>query len=158
MLTLIPLFTLVVYPAVARAGVAVTPLRKMSVGMFVAGLSFLAAAWVEGQLQAGGHPHVAWQLPQYVLMGVGEVLVSVTALEFAYTQAPAQLKSLVMGLWFLTISGGSLLAAVVAGLNRWQGVGYYQFYAWLMLGAAVVFLAVALAYRATRPATPLAAT
>ena len=153
-LTLIPLFTLVVYPAVLRAGVAVTPLRKMSVGMFVAGLSFVAAAWVEGMLQAGGHPHVAWQLPQYALMGVGEVLVSVTALEFAYTQAPRQLKSLVMGLWYLTISGGSLLAAVVAGLNRWQGVGYYHFYAWLMLGAAVLFLLVALAYRATRrPAT-----
>jgi proton-dependent oligopeptide transporter, POT family len=149
-LTLIPLFTLVVYPAVVRAGVAVTPLRKMTVGMFVTGLSFVAAAWVEGLLQAGGHPHVAWQLPQYALMGVGEVLVSVTALEFAYTQAPPQLKSLVMGLWYLTISGGSLLAAVVAGLNRWQGVGYYHFYAWLMLGAAVVFLLVALAYRATR--------
>jgi POT family proton-dependent oligopeptide transporter len=153
-LTLIPLFTLVVYPAVVRAGVAVTPLRKMSVGMFVAGLSFVAAAWVEGQLQAGGHPHVGWQLPQYALMGVGEVLVSVTALEFAYTQAPAQLKSLVMGLWFLTISAGSLLAAVVAGLNRWQGVRYYHFYAWLMLGAAVVFLLVALTWRARhRPAT-----
>ncbi len=151
-LALIPLFTLVVYPAVVRAGVAVTPLRKMSVGMFVAGLSFVAAAWVEGQVLAGGHPHVAWQLPQYALMGVGEVLVSVTALEFAYTQAPAQLKSLVMGLWFLTISGGSLLAAVVAGLNRWRGVGYYHFYAWLMLGAAVAFLLVTLAYRATRRA------
>ncbi len=149
-LTLIPLFTLVIYPAVVRAGVAVTPLRKMSVGMFVAGLSFVAAAWVEGQLQSGGRPHVAWQLPQYVLMGIGEVLVSVTALEFAYTQAPAQLKSLVMGLWFLTISCGSLLAAVVAGLNRWQGVGYYHFYAWLMLGAAVLFLVVALAWHATR--------
>jgi POT family proton-dependent oligopeptide transporter len=149
-LTLIPLFTLVVYPAVVRAGVAVTPLRKMSVGMFVAGLSFVAAAWVEARVLAGGHPHVAWQLAQYGLMGIGEVLVSVTALEFAYTQAPPQLKSLVMGLWFLTISAGSLLAAVVAGLNRWQGVGYYHFYAWLMLGAAVAFLLVALAYRATR--------
>jgi POT family proton-dependent oligopeptide transporter len=149
-LTLIPLFTLVVYPALVRAGVAVTPLRKMSVGMFVAGLSFVAAAWVEGLVLGGGHPHVAWQLPQYALMGVGEVLVSVTALEFAYTQAPPQLKSLVMGLWYLTISGGSLLAAVVAGLNRWHGVGYYHFYAWLMLGAAVVFLLVALAYRSAR--------
>ncbi len=149
-LTLIPLFTLVIYPAVVRAGVAVTPLRKMSVGMFVAGLSFVAAAWVEGLLQGGGHPHVAWQLPQYVFMGIGEVLVSVTALEFAYTQAPQQLKSLVMGLWYLTISAGSLLAAVVAGLNRWQGVGYYHFYAWLMLGAAIAFLLVTLAFRATR--------
>jgi POT family proton-dependent oligopeptide transporter len=149
-LTLIPVFTLLVYPGLVRAGVAVTPLRKMGVGMFVTGLSFVAAAWLEAQLQAGGQPHVAWQVPQYVFMGIGEVLVSVTALEFAYTQAPPQLKSLVMGLWYLTISGGSLLAAAVAGLNRWQGAGYYRFYAWLMLGAAVAFLLVTLAFRAAR--------
>jgi POT family proton-dependent oligopeptide transporter len=149
-LALIPAFTLGIYPGLVRLGVAVTPLRKMGVGMFVTGLSFVAAAWLEAQLQAGGQPHVAWQIPQYVFMGIGEVLVSVTALEFAYTQAPPQLKSLVMGLWFLTISGGSLLAAVVAGLNRWQGAGYYRFYAWLMLGAAVAFLLVTLAFRATR--------
>jgi POT family proton-dependent oligopeptide transporter len=126
----------------------------MTVGMFVTVLSFVAAAVVEGWLQAGGRPHVAWQLPQYVFMGVGEVLVSVTALEFAYTQAPPQAKSFIMGLWYLTISAGSLLAAVVARLNRYQGVAYYRFYAWLMLGAAVAFAAIALVYR---PAAPAAA-
>ncbi|HET9552386.1 MAG TPA: MFS transporter [Anaeromyxobacteraceae bacterium] len=151
-LLLIPVFSLFVYPAVARLGVGVTPLRKMTAGMFVTVLSFVAAAVVEGWLQAGGRPHVAWQLPQYVFMGVGEVLVSVTALEFAYTQAPPQAKSFIMGLWYLTISAGSLLAAVVARLNRYQGVAYYRFYAWLMLGAAVVFAAVALVYRPVAPA------
>jgi POT family proton-dependent oligopeptide transporter len=146
-LTLIPVFTLGVYPAVARLGVAVTPLRKMAVGMFVTGLSFVAAAALEARLQAGGQPWVLAQVPQYLFMGVGEVLVSVTALEFAYTQAPPTLKSLVMGLWYLTISGGTFLAAVVAWLNRFQGAAYYHFYAALMLGAAFVFALVAWRYR-----------
>jgi len=78
--------------------------------------------------------------------------VSVTALEFAYSQAPARMKSLVMGLWYVTIASGSLLTAVVAWANRFQGVAYYLFFAGLMLAAAVVFALVAWWY----PAAPAA--
>jgi POT family proton-dependent oligopeptide transporter len=150
-LTLIPVFTLGVYPGVARLGLRVTPLRKMSVGMFITVLSFLAAALVEARVQAGLRPSVLAQVPQYLFMGFGEVLVSVTALEFAYTQAPRAMKSFIMGLWFLTISGGSLLAAAVAWLNRFTGASYYTFYAWLMLGAAVIFAVIAWRYRYAAP-------
>ena len=151
-LTLIPLFATVVYPAFERRGVRVTALRKMTVGMFVTTLSFVAAAAVQSALEGGGAPHVAWQIPQYFFLVVGEVLVSVTALEFAYSQAPARMKSLVMGLWYLTIASGSFLTAAVAWLNRFQGVAYYVFFAGLMLASAVVFALVAWWY----PAAPLA--
>jgi POT family proton-dependent oligopeptide transporter len=108
----------------------------------------VAAALVERELLAGARLHVAWQIPQYVFLALGEVLVSVTALEFAYAQAPRRMKSLVMGLWYVTIASGSLLTAFVAGLNRFQGVAYYTFFAGLMLVAAVVFALVAWWYPA----------
>ena len=148
-LTLIPIFATVVYPALERRGLRVTPLRKMTAGMFVMVFSFVAAAAVESALAAGGRPHVAWQIPQYLFLAVGEVLVSVTALEFAYSQAPRRMKSLVMGLWYLTIASGSLLTAAVAWLNRFQGVAYYVFFACVMLAAAVVFALVAWWYPAS---------
>ena len=151
-LALIPLFATVVFPALERRGIRVTPLRKMTAGMFVTTRSFVAAGMVESALQAGRTPHVAWQVPQYLFLVVGEVLVSVTALEFAYAQAPARLKSLVMGLWFVTIASGSLLTAVVAWLNRFQGVAYFLFFALLQLAAAAVFALVAWWY----PAAPAA--
>lgn len=142
-LTLIPLFAVVVYPAFERRGVRVTALRKMAAGMFVTTLSFVAAALVQSRLEAGAAPHVAWQIPQYFFLVVGEVLISVTALEFAYAQAPARLKSVVMGLWFLTIASGSLLTAAVAWANRFQGVAYFAFFAGLQLLAAFAFALVA---------------
>lgn len=146
-LTLIPVFAVFVFPALERRGVRVTPLRKMTVGMFVMILSFVAAAGVQWALEAGRDPHVAWQIPQYLFLAVGEVLVSVTALEFAYSQAPRHLKSLVMGLWYLTIWAGTFLTAVVAWLNRFQGVAYFVFFAALMAVAAVVFAGVAWWYQ-----------
>ncbi|WP_242346125.1 POT family MFS transporter [Anaeromyxobacter terrae] len=150
-LTLIPIFAIFVYPALERRGVRVTALRKMSVGMFVTVLSFVAAAIVEARLgEAGAPPHVAWQIPQYLFLTIGEVLVSVTALEFAYAESPRRLKSVVMGLWYLTIASGSILTALVAWVNRFQGVAYYAFFAVLMLAAAVVFALVAWWY----PAAP----
>jgi POT family proton-dependent oligopeptide transporter len=156
-LTLIPVFSLWIYPSIERAGLRLTALRKMSAGMFFAVLSFAAAALVERALlasQAGAAgataeavraaaPHVGWQVPQYLLMGVAEVLVSVTALEFAFSQAPRRMKSVVMGLWYVTIASGSILTAVVSAVNRYQGVAYYVFFAALMLAAAVAFALVA---------------
>ncbi|HYG66568.1 MAG TPA: MFS transporter, partial [Anaeromyxobacteraceae bacterium] len=156
-LTLIPLFATVIYPAVERMGVRVTALRKMTIGMFIMTLSFVAAAAVQARLDAGVVPHVAWQIPQYLFLAVGEVLVSVTALEFAYSQAPARWKSVIMGLWYLTIASGSLLTAAVAALNRFQGVAYYNFFAALMLGAAVLFAVVARWYRPVESARTVAA-
>jgi POT family proton-dependent oligopeptide transporter len=155
-LTLIPVFSLWVYPAVERR-VRLTALRKMSAGMFVTVLSFAAAALVEQALLASraagaAAPHVAWQIPQYLLMAIAEVLVSVTALEFAFSQAPRRMKSLVMGIWYVTIASGSLLTALVAAANRFQGVAYYAFFAGLMLAAAVAFALVARWYPERRAA------
>jgi len=147
-LMLIPLFTWGVFPLLARRGVDLSPLRKMTVGMYVTVLSFVAAAIVQTLLDAGRAPHVLWQIPQYVLLTVGEVLVSVTGLEFSYTQAPRAMRSTIMSLWFLTVFLGNLLTAVVTEAVTLEGASYFWLFAALMLGAAIAFRAVARRYRA----------
>jgi POT family proton-dependent oligopeptide transporter len=104
---------------------------------------------VQLALDAGLRPHVAWQVPAYLFLSIGEVLVSVTALEFAYTQAPPSMKSVIMSLWYVTIAAGSLLTAGVAKLNRFHGVWYFAFFAGLMLIGALVFAWVARRYQPT---------
>ncbi|HEY7724796.1 MAG TPA: POT family MFS transporter [Anaeromyxobacteraceae bacterium] len=146
-LTFIPLFGGVLYPALERRGLKVTALGKMTAGMFVSVLSFACAAGIQYALDAGRHPSIGWQVFQYVFISAGEVLVSVTALEFAYTQAPPSMKSTIMGLWFVTIGVGSLLTAWVASLNTFAGGGYFVFFTVLMLAGAVLFRFLASRYR-----------
>ena len=39
-----------------------------------------------------GNVSIAWQLPQLVIISFAEVLISVTGLEFAYSQAPPDFR------------------------------------------------------------------
>lgn len=146
-LVLVPLFTWGVFPALERRGVALAPLRKMTWGMFATVLSFAAAAVLQMAVDAGRTPHALWQLPQYVLLTAGEVLVSVTGLEFSYTQAPRAMRSTIMSIWSLTVFLGNLLTALVTTVVRLEGAAYFWLFAALMLGAALVFRSVAARYR-----------
>ncbi|HEY6101063.1 MAG TPA: POT family MFS transporter [Anaeromyxobacter sp.] len=146
-MTLIPLFTWAVFPLLERRGVALTALRKMTAGMFITVLSFVAAAVVQTFVDGGSAPNILWQLPQYVLLTTGEVLVSVTGLEFSYTQAPRSMRSTIMSIWFLTVFLGNMLTALVTNLVRLEGAAYFWFFAGFMLVAAIAFRFVARAYR-----------
>ncbi len=99
-------------------------------------------------------PNIIWQLFGYVILTAAEVMVSITGLEFSYTQAPKKAKSLVMGLFFLAVSAGNVFTALVNhfnvnadGTTKMTDSEYYWFFAALMLAAAVVFIAVAATYR-----------
>ena len=151
--TLIPLFSLWLYPAVGRL-VEVTPLRKLSVGFFVAIPSFIIPAWIETQIAAGAAPSVWWQILAYVFITAAEILISITCLEFSYTQAPARLKSFIMGLYLCSVSLGNLFTAAVnswiehsKGATALEGAAYYWFFVKCISVTAVLFIFVAMFYK-----------
>lgn len=55
-----------------------------------------------------------WQLPQYIVITAGEVMFSVTGLEFSFTQAPASMKSVLQACWLLTVAIGNLIVVAIA--------------------------------------------
>lgn len=56
MLVFTPIFEYVFYPIAGRCSLLRRPLQRMGLGLFVAGLSFLAAGLVETQIQAKDKP------------------------------------------------------------------------------------------------------
>ena len=150
-LILIPIVNYLIYPAIDKV-FPLTPLRKIGIGLFITALSFVVIVMIQGWIDAGQKPSINWQLLAYVILTLGEAMVSITGLEFSYTQAPNTMKSSVMALWLFTVGSGELLVALV---NKWilgggQKVSAYQyftFFTWLMFGAAVVFVIVASFYK-----------
>jgi POT family proton-dependent oligopeptide transporter len=152
-LLLVPLFSSVIYPRLGRV-IELTAARKIFLGMLVAAVSFLLPAWVESRIALGQTPSIGWQIAAYVVLTAAEVLISVTALEFSYTQAPQTLKSIVMSIYLLSISLGNWLTAGINyaittadGGSRLDGVGYYSFFAALMFVAALGFLFLSRGYK-----------
>jgi POT family proton-dependent oligopeptide transporter len=138
---LIPLMAGVLLPAWQKIGLKVTPLGKMTAGMGISALSFVAVALIQRQIDASPKETVSvlWQVLPFVLITLGEVLVSVTGLEFAYTQAPRAMKSTVVGLWSLSVSVGNLLVALLAGLKSLPPERFFWVFAALMALSAGLF-------------------
>ncbi len=139
---LIPLFSLGLYPMLDKMGFKTTPIRRMTWGMFVGAASFamigLLQMWMDG---SGEKINVMWQFFPYLVITMAEVMISITGLEFAYTQAPRSMKSSVMSIWLLTVFFGNLITAYVSKVNFFPvaSTGYFMFFAILMAVFALVF-------------------
>jgi POT family proton-dependent oligopeptide transporter len=114
-MAMIPLFQFLVYPAIDRV-FRLTPLRKIGLGLFVMAAGFGLSAVVQGWIDGGGRPSVAWQFLAYVIITAAEIMVSITGLEFSYAQAPKTMKSVIMAVWLLSVSLGNYVTALV---NHW---------------------------------------
>ena len=152
---LIPVFSYRVYPAISRF-YALTPLRKIAIGLFVTSLAFTIPSLVQVSIDHGGTPHIGWQLLAYVVLTAAEVMVSITCLEFSYMQAPKTMKSFVMAFFMLSISLGNLFTSAVNffirnpdGSSKLAGADYFFFFTLLMFTTALVFTLVVRYYRGT---------
>ncbi|EHH58675.1 hypothetical protein EGM_08584 [Macaca fascicularis] len=64
--------------------------------------------------------NMALQIPQYFLLTCGEVVFSVTGLEFSYSQAPSNMKSVLQAGWLLTVAIGNIIVLIVAGAGQFS--------------------------------------
>ena len=55
-----------------------------------------------------------WQIIQYFFLVAGDILVSVTALIFAYAEAPKRYKVVISSIWVMTSGVGDLIVIIVA--------------------------------------------
>ncbi|GAA5862560.1 hypothetical protein JCM8547_002104 [Rhodosporidiobolus lusitaniae] len=122
LIILIPILDIFIYPALRRAGINFSPVKRIFAGFMCGALAMMCAAivqWKIYDLSACGNnaatcdeePYVpslnVWiQTPSYVLIALSEIFASITSLEYAYTKAPKSMRSMVMaaGLFMTAIS------------------------------------------------------
>jgi proton-dependent oligopeptide transporter, POT family len=107
---MIPILDNVVYPLLRKFKIRFSPLKRMCAGFFMACAGMIWAAVVQHYIYTKGAcgeymntcdtpaPINVWvQAGSYILIGLAEIFASITGLEYAYTKAPANMKSLVFG-------------------------------------------------------------
>uniref|UniRef100_A0A8C1JYE8 Solute carrier family 15 member 1b n=1 Tax=Cyprinus carpio TaxID=7962 RepID=A0A8C1JYE8_CYPCA len=200
---MVPIMDSAVYPLIKKCHINFTPLRRMTVGMLLAALAFVAAALLQIQIDQtmpnfpsssqiqvkflnlentsvpveveGQEPfavpgfdvssnndtsnlntiqdiepngiHMAWQVIQYFLMTCGEVVFSVTGLDFSYAQAPSNMKSVLQAGWLLTVAVGNIIVLIVAEAgslpDQWAE---YVLFASLLVAVSIIFAVMAYFY------------
>jgi proton-dependent oligopeptide transporter, POT family len=152
---LIPLNNLVLFPALQKRGWKLTSLGKMTTGIALSGLAWVFAGVIQLVIDSGADVWISWQILPYVFLTMGEVLVSATGLEFAYSQAPKSMKGVIMSFWYLGVTVGGLWVllanasvknkSVTEAISSATGLGVNAF---LMFFFAVFAFVAAVAFRA----------
>jgi POT family proton-dependent oligopeptide transporter len=149
---LIPVFSYAIYPVINKV-FGLTPLRKISIGLFVTASTFVLSAWIETRITAGETPSVGWLILNHMILAAAEVMVSITCLEFSYTQAPKKMKSFIQAVFLLSVSLGNAFTAMVNkfiqnpdGSSKLAGASYFWFFTIAMLVTAMGFIFVAATY------------
>ncbi|XP_061827540.1 solute carrier family 15 member 1 [Nerophis lumbriciformis] len=97
--------------------------------------------------------HMALQIPQYFFITAGEVMFSVTGLEFSYSQAPSNMKAVLQAGWLFTVAVGNFIVLIVAELakipKRWAE---YVLFASLLVAVCFIFSIMAYFYTYMDPA------
>ncbi|KKZ64233.1 POT family proton-dependent oligopeptide transporter [[Emmonsia] crescens] len=133
----IPICDRLIYPLLRRMRIPFKPVSRITMGFFFASAAMAYAAVVQHFIysappcydaplncpasRGGAVPnrvHVALQTPAYLLVGFSEIFASITGLEYAYTKAPASMKSFVMAIFLMTIAFGAVLAIALSPTSK----------------------------------------
>jgi len=104
----IPLNNIVIYPWLRKRGWNITALGKMFTGLVLTAMSWIVIGTLQLVMDNGTELSIFWQIVAYLFLTMGEVLVSATGLEFAYSQATMAMKGVIMSFWLLTVTIGQL--------------------------------------------------
>lgn len=137
-------------------------LQRAGIGLFFSIVAMVSAALLEMKrlqiVKEEGSVHekvvasmsILWQIPQHVLVGVGEVFNQIGMLEFFYDQAPDSMRSICLALAFLTISLGGYVASIILTVTDlvfgWipdnLNEGHLDRFFWLVSGLCLLNLVV----------------
>ncbi|KAM3554904.1 hypothetical protein MY1884_005879 [Beauveria asiatica] len=138
-----PVLDRVLYPVLRKCGIELRPIARITIGFWLAALCLAYAAIVQHLIYSAGpcysfprdkdkcaaavgpdgkivsnNVHIAVQTPAYVFIGLAEIFISVTGLEYAYTKAPPSMKSFVQSIYLFTNAFGSAISEGLVPVSK----------------------------------------
>jgi POT family proton-dependent oligopeptide transporter len=133
LIILIPVCDLLIYPALRRMGLNFTALKKITLGFFTGSAAMIWAAVVQHYIYktntCGDYVsdctsdgivsslNVWIQTGSYVLIAFSEIMASITGLEYAFTKAPRNMRSLVMSVFLFTSAISAAIGEAFVSLS-----------------------------------------
>jgi len=132
----IPICDLFIYPGLRRIGIDFSPIKRITAGFFAGSAAMVWAAVLQHYIyktnpcgkfvstcqDADQNPitsslNVWIQSGSYILIGLSEIFASITGLEYAFTKAPKNMKSLVMAIFLFTSAVASAICEALNSLS-----------------------------------------
>ena len=149
-----PIFVLLLSPVFAavwlglsRRKIDLSSPAKFSFALFATGLSFLVMVAATNRVISGGgvgvKVSVFWLILTYFLQVVGELALSPVGMSSVTKLAPHRFVGQMMGVWFMSIALGNLVAGLIGGnvdpekLNEMPALFQHTAYT-LFIGAAIL--------------------
>ncbi|KAJ1819436.1 hypothetical protein LPJ60_003770 [Coemansia sp. RSA 2675] len=126
----IPIFDNFVFPLLRRCGLRMGPIARITTGFVIVVCGFIYVTVLQKVIYTKGPYYdftgpnipvgatndisVWFQIVPYAAVAISEIFASVTGLEFAFSQAPAELKSVLTAVFLFTNCGGALIGLILA--------------------------------------------
>ncbi len=124
-----------------------TPI-KFALGLFLGAVAFFVMTQAQHLADTGVKVSSWWLISVYVLLTLGELMLSPIGLSMITKLAPTKLVSVVMGLWMASFAAGNFMAGMLEGLlhklehSFHTEIPLYPFIMWVMIitGGLIVLL------------------
>lgn len=136
-ISMIPFLDKFIYPLLEKVGIKTT-LQRLIFGGCLIVIAVVLSVVIEIEIRKN-FISILWQLPQFLFISVAEILTYLSHLNFAYKEAPANMKSVMMCLLYLSMAGGDLIVAIVSGSGIFESQAIeFGFFAALMSANLVI--------------------
>jgi POT family proton-dependent oligopeptide transporter len=122
-------FMAIIWSYLANRNKEPTVSVKLGIGLLLAGIGFVCfmAAALSSEQTTMGYLPIMWILLGNLALGTGELCLMPAMFSAISRLAPEDLKSTMMGVWFLFIAFGGYLSSVAAKLSTHQSVAISPF-------------------------------
>ncbi len=115
---------------------------KFALGLFFGALAFFIMTQAQHLIDNGaGKVSPIWLFSVYVILTLGELMLSPIGLSMITKLANPKLVSVVMGLWMASFAAGNFMAGMLKSILEKYDFPLYPFIMWVMLGAGLIIVA-----------------